>query len=331
LVYMQRFVSSILVGNQIQKELANGQVNLPFGAEFTLRLRNKNSRRAVAHVVMDREDCGRFVVDGNSHWDIERPTNSDKKFRFVGLDSAEAIDFGKDGPNDDKVKGLIEVHWYLEKEAPKPPTVIHHHHHDTYYPPYRPSTRPYPWGFWGTTGTSYSVKSLATDASYTARGISDTVGSASSTLGSSADSDTSSVMNFSEQASGSGMLRSKSLHKGIPESQLADGCVVEGSQSMQRFGNTSVEVEDTCVTLKIFLRGFNPAEVDESQHVAPATPRYAPHKATPAVTTTLVGPAKSDVVKAMEAAEARNTELRLRIAQLEQEMLEKQLAALQSA
>lgn len=108
----------IIVDGQIRKELANGTVFVPFGSEYSIRFRNKNERRAVVKFKIDGENASNdgYIIDAYSHIDIKRYAHKDCAFKFVSLDSQEAIDFGKNGSNEDKLKGLIEANFYLEKK-----------------------------------------------------------------------------------------------------------------------------------------------------------------------------------------------------------------------
>jgi len=56
MVYSNKFVMCVLHHGHPLKELANGMVSLPFGAEYALRLRNKNNRRAVVKLFIDGEN-----------------------------------------------------------------------------------------------------------------------------------------------------------------------------------------------------------------------------------------------------------------------------------
>jgi hypothetical protein len=136
---------------------------MDFDAEYALRCRNKNNRRAMVKLFIDGENVSGdgFLINANDHVDIKRSIDKDAAFKFVSLDSPDAIDFGKNGPNHDKVKGTIEARFYLEKEKATftyTPTVEHHHHH--HYPRPRPQpywpplSNPYPYGTW----TSCSTK-----------------------------------------------------------------------------------------------------------------------------------------------------------------------------
>lgn len=143
MVYSNRFVMCVLHhGTPLQEPTGTGAahatVSLPFGAEYALRFRNKNDRRAVVKFFIDGENVsgGGYVIDANSHIDIRRHHAADLAFKFVTLDSPEAVSHGKNGPNDG-TKGLIEARFFLEKQPPPRPVEIHHHHHYDH--------RPSPW------------------------------------------------------------------------------------------------------------------------------------------------------------------------------------------
>ena len=107
MVYSNKFVMCVLINGTPQKELANGTVQLPFGSEYSLRFRNKNNRRAVVKLYIDGENVSGegFVVEANSYSDIERPSDIDRAFKFVDLDSPDAVEHGKNGPNNDQSEG----------------------------------------------------------------------------------------------------------------------------------------------------------------------------------------------------------------------------------
>lgn len=117
MTYSNKFVMALLVNGVPQTELANNTIVVPFGTEYSLRFRNKHNIRALVKFFIDRENCSGngYVIPANSVIDIKRHADKDTAFKFVGLNSVEAIDFGKNGDNPDKVKGLIEAKFYLEK------------------------------------------------------------------------------------------------------------------------------------------------------------------------------------------------------------------------
>ncbi len=135
-MYSNNFVICVTVNNKPQKELPNGVVELPFGAEYALRFRNKNNKRALVEFSIDGEVVSGpgYIIDANGVLDIERFHDVANKFRFVPLDSDDAIDYGKNG-RQDGYKGLIEAKFYLEKEIKKASVPS--------YPPYNPYRQPY--------------------------------------------------------------------------------------------------------------------------------------------------------------------------------------------
>jgi hypothetical protein len=321
MVYSNKFVMCVLLNGQPQKELANGQVSLPFGAEYALRLRNKNDRRAVVKIFIDGENVsgGGYVVNAHDHVDIKRHHDKDRAFKFVSLDSPEAVDFGKDGPNEDKVKGTIEARFYLEKKRPEVVyRDVHHHHdhhhhhhhrrdiwHEPYYPPLKNPYQPY-YGMSGggatcAGGPSGSYTSDAGDqlldgAECTSKGLGDIQCSTGGARGMSAGN----------------TVRTSSLGSATPASfnsgpELKDGATVEGYSTGQNFYSTWVDTEDQYTSLKIFLQGYE-GPVETVHEVSEPRRR----------------PAKDRVIDDLEA---ENERLRRELAELENERLKKELEA----
>jgi hypothetical protein len=226
--YSNNFVVCVLVDGKVLEERADGVVPIPFGSEYTIRLRNKNSRKAVAKVFIDNEDKtngGSVVVNANDYVDLERSTldSDNQKFKFVKSDSPQAADAGKSPDKD--FNGVIRIEWKLEVEQPKV---------QKEYVPYpvpwpQPiwPRRPYPWHLperYGIVKERY--------------GIIDT---------------SSSPMSFCSN-------RTRSLKS----SDLSEGCTVQGSQSTQTFRNVHIKLESTTTVMQLVLRGYNierPAEV----------------------------------------------------------------------
>ena len=135
---------TIFINGTIAKELANGQINIPFGSEYKIRIRNKHNRRSVCKISIDGENISGegFVIGANSFVDIERPVDVDRKFKFVSLDSEEAYDHGKNGPNYNKIKGVISADFALEKEYQFQPNYVP----IVQQKPFRPD--PYTYPYW---------------------------------------------------------------------------------------------------------------------------------------------------------------------------------------
>ena len=231
MVYSNKFVLCVIANGEPVKELANGTVRLAFEQEYAIRLRNKNNRRAVAKIYIDGEAVsgGGYVIEANNSVDIKRHYDHDRAFKFVSLDSAEAVDFGKNGPNPDKIKGIIEVQFHLEKEL-QPLRC----HYQLPLPPLR-FHQPPPQLWYG----SYGEGSCGQDR-YTY-----------------ADS-------VAPQSSGPPVIRCTGMNAGMSAGSLAssappqDGCTVEGYSTGQHFYSTHLEYEETYTSLKIFLQGYEP-------------------------------------------------------------------------
>lgn len=219
MVYSNKFVMAVLINGRPTQELASGEVQIPFG-EYSLRFRNKHNRRAVVKIFVDGENVsgGGYVIQPHSHVDIKRHHDIDRAFKFVTLDSPDAVDHGKNGPNPDKVKGTIEAHFYLEKNTPQPiyrPIVHEHIHH---YP--RRRSAPHPQPYW--VGDNPPVYGSVTCGVQPVE---------ISTVQNSADLDQ--FLN------------------------LQEGCTVEGNYTGQQFYTTHLDLEDSYTTLRIFLKGYH--------------------------------------------------------------------------
>ena len=230
----------VLVNGEVQKELANGVVKLPFGTEYVLRFKNKNERRAVVKFFIDGENVsgGGYIVEAKSHVDIRRHSDADRAFKFVDLDSPDAVEDGKNGPNPDKVKGTIEARFYMEKERPQPVVIDHHHHYyprpKPYFPPYQP---PYIWCSNEAPPITRTSETLDMNES---RSKSRRVGPSGSMC----------------TSKGMASLQGMTLNA-APTEELRDGCTVQGESTGQNFHYVSCNTEDVYTTLNIFLQGHD--------------------------------------------------------------------------
>jgi hypothetical protein len=146
-MYNNRFVMCVLINGIPQKESKAGTVQLPVGIDYALRFRNKHNKRAVVKFFIDGEEASGagYIIPANGFIDIERFADVAKKFRFVELDSEDAIDYGKNGEQDG-TKGLIEARFHLETgrvypNVPLTPEPF------VPYDPYDPWTTPKPYPF----------------------------------------------------------------------------------------------------------------------------------------------------------------------------------------
>ena len=277
-MYSNRFAACILVDGKIQDELADGTVAIPYGTEYVIRLFNKHDRRASAKIFLDTENVSSdgFVVNAHSNVDIARRADRDTAFKFVPLGSEEAKAEGKPITNPGKEMGLIEVHFFLEKEQPKyvPPIITHTIH----YPPPCPGPH-YPPSPWQWSQASWSGL-RSHDLDDTVYGAS--IGSANCNSNPVMDSHEGEVtLNYfnttptapvippdkgilrggvisersnrrSRKVSTQSMMKSASK----PEPKLADGCTVEGGVTGVNFYTVYMDLETSSTVLKLFLQGY---------------------------------------------------------------------------
>lgn len=242
MTYSNHFVVSILVDGQFLKELPDGTTSIPFGSTYTVRLKNKNYKRAKASLYIDEIHQGDFVVSGNSSVDIERPADIDRAFVFVRPTSQEAKAQGKDKLLTG-TKGVIRVKWFLEQERqtyipyippyPKKVRPIEDNPWDTPWKPTYPS-RPYPsypqvW-FGSTESPIYGCSNNAGSAEYGALGH--------TTNGSSSCS--SPLRGIQAQST-----------------PLEEGVTVKGEITNQQFTQVYLDWETDFVEMKLVLKGFD--------------------------------------------------------------------------
>jgi len=139
-MYQEKFVCSLKVDGRFLRD-EKGEIKIPFGTDYSLYLKNVDSRDAIVKVSIDGEDVldgNRLVVRGNSSMDLMGFMNGNqvrKAFRFIELtkDIEDHIGYN---PEDSLIR--IEV-WY-EKMKPVTQDVYTVYHN---YP-----WNPYPHIYW---------------------------------------------------------------------------------------------------------------------------------------------------------------------------------------
>jgi len=261
MIYSNHFVMCVLVNGKPLKERADGIVAIPLGAEYTIRFKNKNSRRAMVKFTIDGEDASGngYVISAHSDIEIRRFADRDQMFKFVDLDSGEAQLEGKNGPNWDGSKGVIEAKFYLEKQyTPPPPPVYVPQPYPVPYPvPVYPRPRPWYDKYNGPVWVDNTYKPTY-NPSYTcdSKGM-----SAGVTRGMSAGNagPASFAMNDC------GPVGAEAIGGCVPCSYtppagpapMTEGVTVGGSVSGQRFTTVYFDAETDYVTLRLVLRGTN--------------------------------------------------------------------------
>lgn len=119
MVYQEKFVAVIKCNNEILRE-KNGVVYLPFGSEYSIRLKNLNSRNAVVNVSIDGQDVlngSRLFVTANSSTELEGVLSGDVvKNRFKFIQKTDEIKEVRGDRIDD---GIVRIEYRFEKPKPE--------------------------------------------------------------------------------------------------------------------------------------------------------------------------------------------------------------------
>jgi len=130
MVYSHKFVAVVVCKGQIVRELredSDDVIRLPFGADYSIRLKNLHSERAIVSIEIDGQDVldgTQIVVDANETADIEgfmKGHTVRNKFRFI--EKTQQISKHRGDYIED---GIIQVSYQFEK--PKPPVRPYHWH-----------------------------------------------------------------------------------------------------------------------------------------------------------------------------------------------------------
>lgn len=120
MVFKDNFIVVIKCNGKIMREF-NGEVRLPFGSEYSILLKNKDSRTAVASVEIDGEDVmsgHRYIVPANSTRELKgflKGMNAKNRFRFIKK-TKQISKFRGDRLDD----GLIRVEFWYEQRKTDP-------------------------------------------------------------------------------------------------------------------------------------------------------------------------------------------------------------------
>lgn len=230
MVYHQKLVACIKVNGQILRE-SDSTVSIPFGSEYSVLIKNLNSKRVMAKVSVDGKDAtdGTWLVIGpNQSVELERYISngnlaSGNRFKFIPM--TKAVEKHRGIKSED---GLVRIEYKTEKVTTTQDVhITRTHHHDVhvydytwpYWPYYRPYRGPYYFGEVYCGGIS-GVGGVQTTLTSTSEG-SDNFSFTSSSLGDAQMGNTASVnmmaFNKSEAASPTvGGLRSSLMKSASP-------------------------------------------------------------------------------------------------------------------
>lgn len=253
-MYKEKFVTVVKSNGKILRE-HDGIVTLPFQSEYSILMKNLESRKAEVKITIDGKDVldGSILVMPNSTFELEgflsgyRTTN---KFKFIQK-TKEIIEHRGDKIDD----GLIRVEFVYEKAKPERKQIIHDHIHYCSHCYCYPCVCHKPWH---TTSWYYSGSTLRTsspnftvDSGATGGGKGQTTTDAHAMYNCSLTSD-----NLAGAAEGQSRGFAESINFVSVEPLVDEGITVKGSESNQRFSiGTIGELEENSNVIIIKLRG----------------------------------------------------------------------------
>jgi len=239
MVYKGGFCVDIVKNGSVIED-KNGTASLMFGSEYAIRLKNKNTRDAVAKIYIDGREvtkAGDIILHAGETTEIERYIDSvdgGNKFKFISLDDVAERDRGN------PANGVIEVRYRLKKEEPD--RVIYrevHEHHYHYGKPWQPRYPYYLNGTWVSNNDgSFSQNSQGCYKSFTSSPLVANSANIGNTVNCSYSADL-----------GNNVISTT----GFTVDNMS-GKTVEGSKSNQKFNYSFVgelEEKETIVKLKI--------------------------------------------------------------------------------
>lgn len=255
MVYKERFVVVVKSNGKILREHDN-VVTLPFQSEYSILMKNLESRKAKVRITIDGQDVlngSSLLVMPNSDFELEGFLKSNRvtnKFKFIQK-TTEIIEYRGDKIDD----GLIRVEFTFEKAKPERKQIIYDH---IYYCPYcycYPCTCYNRWRH-GRRWYDYDTISWCYESDSTSRSSSPNFTARGSVMNQNTGK-VSSVYNCSITTESQNGFSNSS--NSINIEPLADeGITVKGSESTQRFTIGSIgELEENSSVIVIKLRGTN--------------------------------------------------------------------------
>jgi hypothetical protein len=273
MMYQDKLVVAIKSNGKVLRE-AKDLVMLPFGSEFTVLVKNLNSRRAKFTLNIDGTDVldgTEIIVNANAEVEMKRfirNGNMDEGNAFKFIERTQAVE---DGPRGIKVDdGVVRVQFWFEKEVPETKITYHkdimYTNRYNYYPYYRC----HPLGEYYAQGGTFSDTSgtYAATKTGTLRGMSGQLNNVVSQA--SYSSDTARSIG-AESVSDMVASSAASVDNAVPMNDI--GITVPGSKVDQKFTTVygfNAETQSHVIILRIA------GKIGEVEVVAPVTVKTQP-------------------------------------------------------
>ena len=154
MTYREKFVVELKCNGKFLR-IKDDIARLPFGTEYSIYLKNLNSRTAVVKISIDGKDVldgNDLVINANTSAELEGFLNSNivkNRFKFINK-TKEIQDYRGDRIDDGIIR--VEVAYEKQKESQ---VILHEQHHHYHFTPNIPTY--YPYISWGTTSSNQSI------------------------------------------------------------------------------------------------------------------------------------------------------------------------------
>lgn len=113
MMYKKNYVVALKTNGKILRE-QNDRVQLPFGSEYSVFLKNLDSVRATAAITIDGQEVGTFIIPANGEIEIERflKGNLSRGNKLKFIERTQAVEAGRGIKADD---GLVRVEFKKEQ------------------------------------------------------------------------------------------------------------------------------------------------------------------------------------------------------------------------
>jgi hypothetical protein len=134
MTYKKNFVLAVKVNGKILRE-SGEEVQLPFGSEYSVLLKNLNPVRAMAQISIDGKEATTWLVlPANGEMEVERFLRSDnlkQGNRFKFIERTQVVEDHRGVQLED---GLLRVEFKKEYVVEMPKIVEHHTYYHDYWP-----------------------------------------------------------------------------------------------------------------------------------------------------------------------------------------------------
>ena len=238
MTYKSNFVAVVKNSGKILREKKPGLFQLPFGSEYSILLKNLNSKKALVKISIDGHSIGNdLVMEPNSTTEVKRfieNLGKGNSFRFIQK-TKEIVDHRGDRIDD----GIIRVEVTYEKDVTSYTHYTYYTYPIYYYPssPVWPDYKLMPMTWTANSGDAVNCKSVTSVEN-----------------SKNCQNNNISVFNCSVQSEN---------FSNTMEIKNDEGITVKGSENSQKFHYGSIgQLEENSIVIVLRLQGYSgPAQV----------------------------------------------------------------------